>query len=92
MTQRGRQLRTLGPGDVFGELAILYHCKRTATVQGKGRAPRSVPPPLPAPPDTRCAPALSPVRLWAIDRQRYRAITTSSAKQRRAKILDSLRT
>ncbi|XP_040408101.1 cGMP-dependent protein kinase 1-like isoform X2 [Cygnus olor] len=69
VTQRGRQLRTLGPGDVFGELAILYHCKRTATVQ-----------------------ALSPVRLWAIDRQRYRAITTSSAKQRRAKILDSLRT
>uniref|UniRef100_A0A8C3BQS7 Cyclic nucleotide-binding domain-containing protein n=1 Tax=Cairina moschata TaxID=8855 RepID=A0A8C3BQS7_CAIMO len=69
VTQRGRQLRTLGPGDVFGELAILYHCKRTATVQ-----------------------ALSPVRLWAIDRQRYRAITTSSAKQRRAKVLDSLRT
>ncbi|KAM9196201.1 cGMP-dependent protein kinase 1-like [Mergus octosetaceus] len=69
VTQRGRQLRTLGPGDVFGELAILYHCKRTATVQ-----------------------ALSSVRLWAIDRQRYRAITTSSAKQRRAKVLDSLRT
>ncbi|XP_010564215.1 PREDICTED: cGMP-dependent protein kinase 1-like [Haliaeetus leucocephalus] len=69
VSQRGRQLRMLGPGDVFGELAILYHCKRTATVQ-----------------------ALSPVRLWAIDRQRYRAIATSNAKQRRAKILGSLRT
>ena len=39
VSQRGRQLRTLGPGDVFGELAILYHCKRTATVQGKGSPP-----------------------------------------------------
>ncbi|XP_054036137.1 cGMP-dependent protein kinase 1-like [Dryobates pubescens] len=67
VSQRGRQLRTLGPGDVFGELAILYNCKRTATVQ-----------------------ALSPVRLWAIDRQRYRAIATSNAKQRRAEILASL--
>ncbi|XP_059688092.1 cGMP-dependent protein kinase 1-like [Gavia stellata] len=69
VSQRGRQLRTLGPGDVFGELAILYHCKRTATVR-----------------------ALGPVRLWAIDRQRYRAIATSNAKQRRAEILGSLRT
>ncbi|KAM6138257.1 cGMP-dependent protein kinase 1-like [Phoenicopterus ruber ruber] len=69
VSQRGRQLRTLGPGDVFGELAILYHCKRTATVR-----------------------ALGPVRLWAIDRQRYRAIATSNAKQRRAEILVSLRT
>ncbi|KAM9240597.1 LOW QUALITY PROTEIN: cGMP-dependent protein kinase 2-like [Leptosomus discolor] len=69
VSQRGRWLRTLGPGDVFGELAILYHCKRTATVQ-----------------------ALGPVRLWAIDRQRYRAIATSNAKRRRAEILGSLRT
>ncbi|KAK2515386.1 hypothetical protein Q9966_015395 [Columba livia] len=36
--------------------------------------------------------ALGPVRLWAIDRQRYRAIATSNAKQRRAEILSSLRT
>ncbi|XP_030347083.1 cGMP-dependent protein kinase 1-like [Strigops habroptila] len=68
VSQHGCPLRTLGPGDVFGELALLYHCRRTATVQ-----------------------ALSPVRLWAIDRQRYRAIATSNAKQRRAEILGSLR-
>ncbi|XP_053106783.1 cGMP-dependent protein kinase 1-like isoform X2 [Hemicordylus capensis] len=32
VTQKGRQLRTLLPGDVFGELAVLYNCQRTATV------------------------------------------------------------
>lgn len=34
VTQGGRNLRTLTTGDVFGELAILYNCKRTATVTG----------------------------------------------------------
>ncbi|KAM6123321.1 cGMP-dependent protein kinase 1-like [Pterocles gutturalis] len=68
VSQRGRELRRMGPGDVFGELAILYHCRRTATVR-----------------------ALGPVRLWAIDRQRYRAIAASNARQRRAEILGSLR-
>ncbi|XP_062857905.1 cGMP-dependent protein kinase 2 isoform X1 [Trichomycterus rosablanca] len=32
VTQAGRHLRTLTSGDVFGELAILYNCKRTASV------------------------------------------------------------
>lgn len=35
VTQAGRELRTLTSGDVFGELAILYNCKRTATVKGQ---------------------------------------------------------
>ncbi|XP_026174393.1 cGMP-dependent protein kinase 2 [Mastacembelus armatus] len=35
VTQAGRELRTLTSGDVFGELAILYNCKRTATVKAK---------------------------------------------------------
>lgn len=35
VTQAGRELRTLASGDVFGELAILYNCKRTATVRAK---------------------------------------------------------
>ncbi|KAM8810024.1 cGMP-dependent protein kinase 1-like [Eudromia elegans] len=69
VTQNGRPLRTLGPGDVFGELAILYHCKRTATVR-----------------------ALGAVRLWAIARQRYRAVVTGHAKRRRADVLRTLRT
>ncbi|XP_066532483.1 cGMP-dependent protein kinase 1 [Hoplias malabaricus] len=33
VTQAGRDLRTLTTGDVFGELAILYNCKRTASVK-----------------------------------------------------------
>ncbi|CAN9507460.1 unnamed protein product [Ophioblennius macclurei] len=35
VTQAGRNLRALKTGDVFGELAILYNCKRTATVKAK---------------------------------------------------------
>ncbi|KAJ0060913.1 hypothetical protein NL108_001766, partial [Boleophthalmus pectinirostris] len=35
VTQARQDLRTLTTGDVFGELAILYNCKRTATVKAK---------------------------------------------------------
>ncbi|XP_029588849.1 cGMP-dependent protein kinase 1 isoform X1 [Salmo trutta] len=35
VSQADRNLRTLTCGDVFGELAILYNCKRTATVKAK---------------------------------------------------------
>lgn len=35
VTQARQDLRTLATGDVFGELAILYNCKRTATVKAK---------------------------------------------------------
>jgi cGMP-dependent protein kinase 1 len=30
-----KYLSTLAPGKVLGELAILYNCKRTATIKGK---------------------------------------------------------
>ncbi|XP_051959432.1 cGMP-dependent protein kinase 1-like isoform X1 [Xyrauchen texanus] len=33
VTKEGMKLCTMGPGKVFGELAILYNCTRTATVQ-----------------------------------------------------------
>lgn len=33
VTKEGKFLTTMGPGKVFGELAILYNCTRTATVK-----------------------------------------------------------
>jgi len=35
VTKEGVKLCTMGPGKVFGELAILYNCTRTATVKSK---------------------------------------------------------
>lgn len=32
--QSGRVVDSIGPGEVFGELAILYNCPRTASVKG----------------------------------------------------------
>ena len=33
--QSGKLLGDMRPGTAFGELAILYNCKRTATVKGE---------------------------------------------------------
>ncbi len=33
VSREGRYLSTMEPGKVIGELAILYNCKRTATIQ-----------------------------------------------------------
>ncbi|KAK7004008.1 cGMP-dependent protein kinase 1, partial [Biomphalaria glabrata] len=33
VTKEGQWLTLMGPGKVFGELAILYNCTRTATVK-----------------------------------------------------------
>lgn len=35
VTKEEMKLCTMGPGKVFGELAILYNCTRTATVRSK---------------------------------------------------------
>lgn len=34
VSKNGKFLSKMGPGKVFGELAILYNCTRTATVKG----------------------------------------------------------
>ena len=38
VSKEGQKLCTMAPGKVFGELAILYNCTRTATVKGEGRS------------------------------------------------------
>jgi hypothetical protein len=35
VSREGKFMISMGPGTVFGELAILYNCKRTATIKGK---------------------------------------------------------
>ena len=35
VSRKGNCLSTMTPGKVMGELAILYNCKRTATIKGK---------------------------------------------------------
>ena len=35
VSKDGRSLSQMGPGKVFGELAILYNCQRTATIKGE---------------------------------------------------------
>ena len=35
VTKESMKLCTMGPGKVFGELAILYNCTRTATVKSE---------------------------------------------------------
>ena len=37
VTKEGQKLCNLGAGKVFGELAILYNCTRTASVKGESR-------------------------------------------------------
>ena len=34
VSREGKFMISMGPGTVFGELAILYNCKRTATIKG----------------------------------------------------------
>lgn len=85
---------------MFGELAILYNCKRTATVQGQ------TPPPLPHLPPPTCksgvhtevmstsavVAARTAVRLWCIERQTYRTIITNKSKKKREQLMGFLKT
>lgn len=43
VSKEGQKLCTMGAGKVFGELAILYNCTRTATVKGNLCDPMNCP-------------------------------------------------
>ncbi|XP_060950841.1 cGMP-dependent protein kinase 1-like [Limanda limanda] len=67
VTKEEMKLCTMGPGKVFGELAILYNCTRTATVR-----------------------TLTPVKLWAIDRQCFQTIMMRTGLIKHAEYMDLL--
>lgn len=82
VTKDGRYLCTLAPGKIFGELAILYNCTRTASVAGR----------IGSRPDMKILifslmssnfSAVTQCRLWATNRQTFQAIMmkTGIAKQ-----------
>ncbi|KAG7217999.1 hypothetical protein INR49_020713 [Caranx melampygus] len=68
VTKEEVKLCTMGPGKVFGELAILYNCTRTATVR-----------------------TLTPVKLWAIDRQCFQTIMMRTGLIKHAEYMDFLK-
>jgi cGMP-dependent protein kinase len=61
-------LRIMEAPCVFGELAILYHCERTATVK-----------------------ALTPCRVWAIERKIFHSINVNAAKSKHNSIFSALK-
>ncbi|XP_056146631.1 cGMP-dependent protein kinase 1-like isoform X2 [Lampris incognitus] len=67
VTKEGKKLCTINPGKVFGELAILYNCTRTATVT-----------------------ALTDIKLWAIDRQRFQTIMMRTGLIKHAQYMEFL--
>jgi len=81
----GKVLGTLPAGKAFGELAILYNCKRTASIKGNGRLP-------PAPKGTRTKVNFSRVslvlattmrsRVWVLDRRAFQQIMMRTGLQR----------
>ncbi|RXN12102.1 cGMP-dependent kinase 1 isoform X1 [Labeo rohita] len=79
VTKEGMKLCTMGPGKVFGELAILYNCTRTATVQSSEKE---------AVPQVR---ALTNVKLWAIDRQCFQTIMMRTGLIKHAEYMEFLK-
>lgn len=79
--QSGRVVDSIGPGEVFGELAILYNCPRTASVKGTffSSSRRYF---------TFCSGdlisflAVVDVNVWTLERAAYQQIMKTSAMRR----------
>lgn len=87
VTKDAKYLCTLSPGKVFGELAILYNCTRTASVRGTVQL-------LYRNTDTQHLDfflAVEPCRLWAINRQTFQAIMMKTGLAKHTEYVNFLR-
>jgi cGMP-dependent protein kinase len=74
----------MGPGRVFGELAILYNCTRTASIKGERKMKWN---------ENYLLNylALSNCKLWAVDRQTFQAIMMRAGMQKQTEHLELLK-
>ena len=95
-------LGVMGSGRVFGELAILYNCTRTASIKGKhSQLFPKTPPHLTG--NEHCETktdhqklnlllaALTDCKLWAIDRTTFQAIMMKTGQAKQKQHLDFLK-
>ena len=85
VSKHGKLLTTMGPGRVFGELAILYNCTRTASIKG-----RETPAVRPAA-HTLMPSALANCKLWAVGRQTFQAVMMRAGMQKQTEHLELLK-
>eukprot|EP00108_Taenia_solium_P008664 TsM_000401800 transcript=TsM_000401800 gene=TsM_000401800 len=81
VSREGNPLRIISHPTVFGELAILYNCMRTATV--KGECMPSI--------NLRNRQSVNPCSLWAIDRKSFQAIMMQTGILKHQRHLDFLK-
>ena len=88
VSKHGKLLTNMGPGRVFGELAILYNCTRTASIKGFVND------------HSICLRilflfnfllALSNCKLWAVGRQTFQTIMMRSGMQKQTEHFELLR-
>ena len=87
VSKHNKVITTIGPGRVFGELAILYNCTRTASI--KGKEVYSI-----LKQKFMCVffyLALSHCKLWAVDRQTFQAIMMKAGIQKQTEHLELMK-
>uniref|UniRef100_A0A1I8GQY6 cGMP-dependent protein kinase n=1 Tax=Macrostomum lignano TaxID=282301 RepID=A0A1I8GQY6_9PLAT len=79
---KDEKINEIGPCTVFGELAILYNCKRTATVKVYNEFDIMLSWAFPA--------AITNCKLWAIDRQTFQSIMMKTGMLKQKEYIDFL--
>ncbi len=86
VSKHSKVLTTIGPGRVFGELAILYNCTRTASIKGNGK--KNITEYEEGKIDDL---ALSNCKLWAVDRQTFQAIMMRAGMEKQTEHLELIK-